>query len=287
MASITEFHKNIQEITKDLRKHDPQIPDTSKKPLASRENSEDLIHSDLGKPVRNKPFSFDEELKKKVQSRQVKDSFGQQTKSTEEKIDNHAKRIEELKQKQKELEERKKGLEEKKANSNITREERWKIAAELEAINNQFKAIEKEHNTTKSASDREKKFDYKNKHLTSTKREPTAADLQQQGALAAIKRMKEEKIKQQQAEAVNQSSKNTPTMPSGTIPMPPPMPGSSIPIPTSPPPPPISIPKTIKKEAKDIGKQMPQGGDKHKEELAKAMKARREKIGKQNSGRRR
>ncbi|MCX4079556.1 transporter [Rickettsia rhipicephali] len=100
--------------------------------------------------------------------------------------------------------------------------------------------------------------------------------------------MKEEKIKQQQAEAVNQSSKNTLTMPSGTIPMPPPMPGSGIPIsPSSPPPPipPISIPKTIKKEAKDIGKQMPQGGDKHKKELAKAMKARREKIEKQHSGR--
>ncbi|MFP3120364.1 transporter [Rickettsia sp. R2] len=97
--------------------------------------------------------------------------------------------------------------------------------------------------------------------------------------------MKEEKIKQQQAEAVNQSSKNTPTMPSGTIPMPPLMPGSGIPIPPSPPPPPISIPKTIKKEAKDVGKQMPQGGDKHKEELTKAMKARREKIEKQNLGR--
>nr|WP_082322813.1 hypothetical protein [Rickettsia conorii] len=177
MASITELHKNIQEITKDLRKHDPQIPDASKKTLASRENFDDLIHSDLGQPVRNKPLSFDEELKKKVQSRQVQDFFEQQTKSTEEKIDNNAKRIEELKQKQKELEERKKWLEEKKANSNITIEERWKIAAELEAINNQLKAIEKEHNTINSASDREQKFDNKNKHLTATKREPIAADL--------------------------------------------------------------------------------------------------------------
>ncbi|MCZ6902071.1 MAG: hypothetical protein O7C59_01835 [Rickettsia endosymbiont of Ixodes persulcatus] len=50
--------------------------------------------------------------------------------------------------------------------------------------------------------------------------------------------MKEEKIKQQQAKAVNQSSKNTPTMPSGTIPMPPPMPRSSVfTLPPSPPPP--------------------------------------------------
>ncbi|BBJ31647.1 hypothetical protein RAS_07560 [Rickettsia asiatica] len=112
----------------------------------------------------------------------------------------------------------------------------------MESINNRLKAIEKEHNTINSASDREKKFDNKNKHLTPTKREPTTADLQQQGALVAIKRMKEEKIKQQQAEAVNQSSKNTPTMSSGTIPMPPPMPRIGIPIP-----PPISTPKTIKK----------------------------------------
>ncbi|KJW05643.1 hypothetical protein [Rickettsia argasii] len=67
--SITELNKNIQEITKGLQKHDPQIPDTGKKPLASRENFDDLIHSDLGQPVRNKPLSFDEELKKKVQSR--------------------------------------------------------------------------------------------------------------------------------------------------------------------------------------------------------------------------
>lgn len=28
--SITELHQTIQEITKDLREHGPQIPDTSK-----------------------------------------------------------------------------------------------------------------------------------------------------------------------------------------------------------------------------------------------------------------
>ncbi|MCC8467515.1 MAG: transporter [Rickettsia endosymbiont of Eriopis connexa] len=96
--------------------------------------------------------------------------------------------------------------------------------------------------------------------------------------------MKEEKIKQQQAEATNQPSKNTPTMPSGTIPMPSPMPGSGIPIP--PPPPPPSIPNIVKEEVKDIGKQIPQERDKHKEGLAKAMEAQRTKIEKQNSGRR-
>ncbi|WP_236682636.1 hypothetical protein [Rickettsia felis] len=48
-------------------------------------------------------------------------------------------------------------MKKKKANSNITREERWKIVAELESINNQFKAIEKERSNINSASDREKK----------------------------------------------------------------------------------------------------------------------------------
>ncbi|ABV74733.1 protein transport protein sec7 (sec7) [Rickettsia akari str. Hartford] len=99
--------------------------------------------------------------------------------------------------------------------------------------------------------------------------------------ITAIKRMKEEKIKQQQAEAANQASQNTPTMSSGTIPVPPPMPGSGIPVP----PPPPSIPNIVKKEAQDIGKQIPQEGDKHKEGLVKAMEAQRKKIEKQNSGR--
>ncbi|KHO03865.1 transporter [Rickettsia felis] len=87
--------------------------------------------------------------------------------------------------------------------------------------------------------------------------------------------MKEEKIKQQQAEATNQPSKNTSTMPSGTIPVPPPMPGSGLSVP--PPPPPTSIPNIVKEEAKDIGKQIPQERDKNKEGLAKAMEAQRKK----------
>ncbi|MCC8418450.1 MAG: hypothetical protein LN590_02345 [Rickettsia endosymbiont of Glossina mortisans submortisans] len=153
----------------------------------------------------------------------------------------------------------------------------------MESINNQFKAIEKERSNINSASDREKKFDNKNNPSSPTKGEPTAADLQQQGALAAIKRMKEERIKQQQTEATNQLSKNTSTMPSGTIPVPPPMPGSGLSVP--PPPPPPSIPNIVKEEAKDIGKQIPQERDKNKEGLAKAMEAQRKKIEKQNSGR--
>ena len=51
VAAMTEFRKNIQEITKDLLKHDPQMHDTSGKLLASRENFENLTYSDLGKPI--------------------------------------------------------------------------------------------------------------------------------------------------------------------------------------------------------------------------------------------
>ncbi|WP_232203621.1 hypothetical protein [Rickettsia helvetica] len=43
----------------------------------------------------------------------------------------------------------------------------------MESINNRLKAI--------------KKFDNKNKRLTPTKREPTAADLQQQGNISSYK----------------------------------------------------------------------------------------------------
>ena len=55
--------------------------------------------------------------------------------------------------------------------------------------------------------------------------------------------------------------------------MSPPASGSGIPIPQTYPPLPISVPRIVKKEVKDIGKQMTQGRDKHKEELVKAMKA--------------
>ncbi|ABV74849.1 hypothetical protein A1C_02770 [Rickettsia akari str. Hartford] len=291
-SSIAELHKNIKEITEIVQQTNQQIPE---KPLASKEIFEDLTQAEIGiKPVEilikssyqqvKKPKfnSFIEELAwKSAQRKQNVDTPINQNKEPKIQTDNHAKVLEELKQKQKALEDKKKGLEEKKSNSNITREERWKIVAELESINNQFQAIEKEYNIINSASDREKKFDNKNNPSSPTKGAPTAADLQQQGALAAIKRMKEEKIKQQQAEAANQASQITPTMSSGTIPVPPPMPGSGIPVP----PPPPSIPNIVKKEAQDIGKQIPQEGDKHKEGLVKAMEAQRKKIEKQNSGR--
>ncbi len=294
-SSIAELHKNIKEITEIVQQTNQQIPE---KPLASKESFEDLTQAEIGikpveiliksssQPVEKPKFnSFIEELAwKNVQRKQSVDTPISQNKESKIQTDNHAKILEELKQKQKELEDKKKGLEEKKANSNITREERWKIVAELESINNQFKAIEKERSTINSVSDREKQFNNKNNPSSPTKGEPTAADLQQQGALAAIKRMKEEKIKQQQAEATNQPSKNTSTMPSGTIPVPPPMPGSGLSVPPPPPPPP-SIPNIVKEEAKDIGKQIPQERDKNKEGLAKAMETQRKKIEKQNSGR--
>ncbi|WP_341786804.1 hypothetical protein [Rickettsia endosymbiont of Cantharis rufa] len=258
--------------------------------MASKESFEDLTQAETGimpveiliksssQPIEKPKFnSFVEELAwKNVQRKQIIDTPISQNKEPKIQTDNHAKRLEELKQKQQELEDKKKGLEEK-TNSSITREEKWKIVAELESINNQFKAIEKERSNINSVSDREKQFNNKNNPSSPTKGEPTAADSQQQRVLAAIKRMKEEKIKQQQAEATNQLSKNAPAAPSGTIPVPPPIPGSGLHIPLPPPPPPLpSIPKGVKKEAEDIGKQMPQEGN--KEGLAKAMEAQRRKI---------
>jgi len=287
-SSIAELHKNIKEITEIVQQTDQQIPE---KPLASKGSFEDLTQAEIGikpvdvliksssQPVEKPKFnSFVEELVwKNVQRKQSVDTPISQNKEPKIQTDNHAKRLEELKQKQQELEDKKKGLEEKKANSNITREERWKIVAELESINNQFKAIEKERSNINSASDREKQFNNKNNPSSPTKAELTAADLQQQRALAAIKRMKEEKIKEQQAEVVNQPSKNAPAVSSGT-PAPPPMPGSGLPIPPPPPPPLPSIPKGVKKEAQNISKQIPQGENKHKEGLAKVMETQRRKI---------
>ncbi|MCC8467516.1 MAG: hypothetical protein LN589_02165 [Rickettsia endosymbiont of Eriopis connexa] len=145
--------------------------------MASKESFEDLTQAEIGikpveilikslsQPVEKPKFnSFIEELAwKNVQKRkQSVDTPISQNKEPKIQTDNHARILEELKQKQKELEDKKKGLEEKKANSNITRKERWKIVAELESINNQFKAIEKERSNINSVADREKQFNNKN-----------------------------------------------------------------------------------------------------------------------------
>jgi len=286
-SSVVALQENIKKTTQELQQHDQQISETNKKSLNPEESFKDLTRADLGEHKLSKApeepkenLSFDEELQKKVLRRQGSDSSKTQIEDTKEKIDNHAKRLEELNQKQKELEEKKKELETKKDNQNFAKEEKWKVNAELEAVSKQLQKIKEERNIINNAAKREEQFSSKNVS-TPIKGEPAAADLQQQGALAAIKRMKEEKIKQQQAEAINQSSKNAPAVPSGTIPVPPPMPGSGLPIPPppSPPPPPLPpIPNIVKKEAQDIGKQIPQGGNKHKEALTKAMETQRKKI---------
>lgn len=269
------IQEDLKKVTKNLQKHDSEIPE--RKNLGSKESFNDLKDA-LGKPVSNKPLTFEEELARKVKSRQVIDSSEPKTKNTEEKIDNHAKRLEELNQKQQDLENRKKELETKKANPNISREERWKITAEIEGINNQFKNIDKETKTIGGASSREKQFN-RNGEVNKAKTEPTAADLQQQGAMAAIKRMKETK---KENVVAKQAVNNVINSPNGKIPIPPPFPGAV------PPPPPMPGAKNlpeVQQKLEVITKQInnkDSEADKHKNELAEALKKR---AGKQNPGR--
>lgn len=305
-SSVVELHSNIRETTKKIQRDDPEILDTRGMPIASETNFEDLSNSDIGEipkiprikignyPLNNVSISQNQtktptpkekltvvdELRKKIASRagSIVDTSEQQEKNTEEKIDNHAKRLEELKQKQQGLETKRKELEEKKANS--SREERWKITAELENINNHLRSIEKEYNTINTATEREKQFN--NNKLAQNKEEPTAADLQQQGAMAAIKRMKAQKA----AEAANKNvlSDNqvaASSLTPGVIPPPPPMPKSSPSIPTPPPMPTankINIPSEVQENVKTITKQISQGKNKPQEELAKAVGKRNKNL---------
>jgi len=269
--SVVELHNNMKEITKKVQKEDPEIPDTRSMPLASRENFKDLVQAELGKTKPSKPLSFDEELKKKVMNRQEVDLSKPQIKNTEEKIDNHVKRLEELKQKQQDLETRRKELEEKKANAS-TREEKWKITGELEGISNHLRSIEKEHNTINTAAEREKQFNTAQSYPT--KNEPTAADLQQQGAMEAIKRMKEQKT---QEAAANKTATNettfsiNPTAQSlkpGVIPPPPLMPNLNNKNTT--------LSQELQKEVKNITKQIPEKEAGYKKELENTLKKRKE-----------
>ncbi|HJD55257.1 MAG TPA: hypothetical protein LFW21_01085 [Rickettsia endosymbiont of Pyrocoelia pectoralis] len=288
-VSAAKIQEDLKKITKDLQKHDSEIPDPKDIPLGSKESFKDLKDA-LGKPASNKPLTFEDELARKVKSRQVVDYAEPKIKNTEEKINNHVKRLEELKQKRQDLENRKKELEAKKVNPNISREERWKIAGEIEGINNQVRSVEKETTTIHGAASREKQFDNKS-NTQVTKNEPTAADLQQQNAMAAIKRMKDAK-KEAEVKAAEPTSKpfNVNPLPPGVIPPPPPLPSGAS-IPTPPPMPDANktfIPLTVQKEAKTIAKEIAStdsNQNKHKNELAEAIKKRAEKSGKQNSGR--
>ena len=285
-SPVLELNKNIEETTKSLWQSDQRISDISK--VNSKASFEDLIHSDLGKDVNtnsSKPLSFDTELAQKVLNRRVSDDSMLQAVSVEEKIDSHAKRLEELNKRRAELENRKKELEIQKVSQNISREEKWRITAELESISKQFISIEKECNTINTSVKRAKQFDNKDKSSSPIKGEPTAADLQQQGAIAAIKRMKEEKMKQQQAEAA-QCLQNIPndSVLKSSPPPPPPPPPLSMPKNNVSSPPLSPIPNGIKKEAKGIGKQLSKEVGNNKEELLQKVAIQRKKLEKQNSG---
>ena len=151
-----------------------------------------------------------------------------------------------LKQKQEELENKKKELEEKKANSNLTKEEKWRIVAELEGVTKHLESIKKEHNTINTAEEREKQFN-KISQSADLKGEPTAADLQLKGAMEAIQRRKEQIAREEAARKLQEEAASKaiiannpatqPLKPGVIPPPPPPPPGKGAPIPPSPPPP--------------------------------------------------
>ncbi|MGI4752869.1 MAG: T4SS guanine nucleotide exchange effector RalF [Janthinobacterium lividum] len=251
--SVVDLHNKIKETTAKVQQADPEIPDTKSIPLASETNFQDLKEAEIGiqpaktqpieelnQPVKKPKFNtFAEELAwKNAQKKQAIDALVTKNEAPKAQIDNHKKRLEELKQKQEELENKKKELEEKKANSNITKEEKWRIVAELEGVTKHLESIKKEHNTINTAEEREKQFN-KSSQSSALKGEPTAADKQQQGAMEAIRLRKEQRLQEEAAsKAIIAGNPATQPLKPGVIPPPPPPPpGKGVPIPPPPPPP--------------------------------------------------
>lgn len=239
--SVVDLHNKIKETTAKVQQADPEIPDTKSIPLASETNFQDLKEAEIGiqpaktqlieelnQPVKKPKFNtFAEELAwKNAQKKQAIDAPVTKNEAPKAQIDNHKKRLEELKQKQEELENKKKELEEKKANSNITKEEKWRIVAELEGVTKHLESIKKEHNTINTAEEREKQFN-KSSQSSALKGEPTAADKQQQGAMEAIRLRKEQRLQEEAAsKAIIAGNPATQPLKPGVIPPPPPpMPG--------------------------------------------------------------
>ncbi|MCC8370484.1 MAG: T4SS guanine nucleotide exchange effector RalF [Rickettsia endosymbiont of Stiretrus anchorago] len=239
--SVVDLHNKIKETTAKVQQADPEIPDTKSIPLASETNFQDLKEAEIGiqpaktqlieelnQPVKKPKFNtFAEELAwKNAQKKQAINAPVTKNEAPKAQIDNHKKRLEELKQKQEELENKKKELEEKKANSNITKEEKWRIVAELEGVTKHLESIKKEHNTINTAEEREKQFN-KSSQSSALKGEPTAADKQQQGAMEAIRLRKEQRLQEEAAsKAIIAGNPATQPLKPGVIPPPPPpMPG--------------------------------------------------------------
>ena len=230
--SVVDLHNQIKETTAKIQQVDPEIPDTKSIPLASETNFQDLKQAEIGiQPAKTQPVekpkfnTFAEELAwKNAQKKQAINAPVTKNEEPKAQIDNHKKRLEELKQKQEELENKKKELEEKKANSNITKEEKWKIVAELEGVTKHLESIKKEHNTINTAEEREKQFNNKNSQSSALKGEPTAADKQQQGAMEAIRLRKEQRLQEEAAKAIIANNPATQPLKPGVIPPPPPPP---------------------------------------------------------------
>lgn len=298
--SVVDLHNQIKETTAKVQQIDPEISDTKNIPLASETNFQDLQQAEIGmQPAQTQPAkktkinTLVKELAwRNTQKKQAIDVPVTKSKEPKVQINNHQKRLEELKQKQEELQNKKQELEGKKANSNITREEKWKIAAELEGIGKHIESIKKEYNTINTAAEREKQFNNNNSsQFAALKGEPTAADLQHKGAMEAIRFKKEQRLKEETAsKAIIADTTTTQPLKSG-IPIPPPLPpGKGAPIPPPPPPPTMpgnnaakpapmpTIPPKLQETLSTIhisqegNKQ--QGKNAHQEELRKILKKR-------------
>ncbi len=259
--SVVDLHNQIQETTAKVQQDDPEISDAKSIPLASETNFQDLTQSEIGmQPAKTQPTkkpkfnTFAEELAwQNAQKKQAIDTPVTKREEPKIQINNHQKRLEELKQKQAELQNKKKELEEKKANSNISREIKWKIVAELEGIGKQLENIKNQQNTINNAEEREKQFN-NSSQSAALKGEPTAADLQQKSAMEAIRIKKEQRLKEEAASKA--MSANTPTTqpikPGVIPPPPPPPPGKGAPITPPPPPPMPTIPSKLQETLKTV-----------------------------------
>ncbi|HJD68062.1 MAG TPA: T4SS guanine nucleotide exchange effector RalF [Rickettsia endosymbiont of Bembidion lapponicum] len=244
--SVADLHNQIKETTAKVQQVDPEIPDTKSIPLASETNFQDLKQAEIGiQPAKTQPVekpkfnTFAEELAwKNAQKKQAINAPVTKNEEPKTQIDNHKKRLEELKQKQEELENKKKELEEKKADSNTPKEEKWKIGKELDGISKQLESIKRQYDTINTAEEREKQFN-KSSQSADLKGEPTAADLQLKGGMAAIQRRKEQIAREEAAsKAIIANNPATQPLKPGVIsPPPPPPPGKGAPIPPPPPPP--------------------------------------------------
>nr|WP_253308517.1 T4SS guanine nucleotide exchange effector RalF [Rickettsia endosymbiont of Ceutorhynchus assimilis] len=327
VSTTTQLHNLLKETTRKVQKEEPELQKVKDKQLSPEAKFNDLETADLGdkssdnkisKVTEKKALTIAEELATKFAVSKKQDATvrtsSSQVKSSEEKINNHEKRLEELKQKQivaqkskkvaeaelKKLRASKEKAPSKAIINNINermREINNKIIPEAEAT---LKSCEKEINTIKDTAKRAEQFNNKNSSNKATKSEPTAVERQAQGAMAAIKRKKEEIEKQKQQ--ISGIVSNEPRQPSKSLLSP-----SATPMPPPPPLPPVGwksqqqsvvnkseIPINIQQQVTKAGEVIKQEPTKsgeqndHKQELANAIKKHQlKKVDHRSSSRRR